>query len=285
MKIEFTITNNTVELLSNTDTGENTLIINGVVIPESSWTGSGYYTIDGISIKKIADTSGNIFCNKISGAEYELAAKSETSYVTSVNGQTGIVTLDADDIPYNSSQSVGNAINNRALKTNIAKVEPSDTAIYRHEVGTFFINKDGDMCRTTSLITVGSTIVVNSNCVVRDVGTELNQLNADLSDISGIITTGYDTDYFDGLALYYSVQGHVVTITGIVHAIATNPSYLGKRICTIPDLPAPYGEIVCFPTWCSTNGGISIVELQYQTLSLVDFPALGWGRFNGSYLK
>ena len=72
MKIEFTITNSTVELLSNTDTGDNTLIINGVVIPESSWTGTGYYTVDGISIKKIADTSGNIFCNKISATEYEL---------------------------------------------------------------------------------------------------------------------------------------------------------------------------------------------------------------------
>lgn len=189
MTIEFTITDNTVELLSNTDTGENALIINGVEIPSSSWVGSGYYVYDGISIKKISSLSGNVFCNKVSDTEYELAAKSEASYVTSVNGQTGIVTLDADDIPYNLTQSVGDvidsnitAINDRALKTNIAKVEPSNTALYRHEAGTYFINKDGNMCRATSLIQVGNTITVNSNCVVVDVGGEISQINNDLSD-------------------------------------------------------------------------------------------------------
>lgn len=191
MTIEFTITDNTVELLSNTDTGENALIINGVEIPSSSWVGSGYYVYDGISIKKISSLSGNVFCNKVSDTEYELAAKSEVSYVTSVNGQTEIVTLDADDIPYNLTQSVGDAIdsnitaiNDRALKTNVAKVEPSNTALYRHEVGTYFINKDGNMCRATSLIQVGNTITVNSNCVVVDVGGEISQINNDLSDLS-----------------------------------------------------------------------------------------------------
>ena len=72
MKINFTITNSTVELLSNTDTGDNTLIINGTEIPSSDWTGSGYYTVDGISIKKISDTSGNIYCNKITATSYVL---------------------------------------------------------------------------------------------------------------------------------------------------------------------------------------------------------------------
>ena len=79
MTIEFIITDNTVELLSNTDTGDNTLIVNGDIIPESSWVGSGYYTVDGISIKKIADTSGNIFCNKISATEYELNRETPTT--------------------------------------------------------------------------------------------------------------------------------------------------------------------------------------------------------------
>lgn len=72
MKINFTITNGTVELLSNTDTGDNTLIINGTEIPSSDWTGSGYYTYDGISIQKIADNTGNIYCNKITATTYVL---------------------------------------------------------------------------------------------------------------------------------------------------------------------------------------------------------------------
>lgn len=79
MKIEFTITNNTVELLSNTNTGDNALIINGNTIPSSEWVGSGYYSYGNISIKKISDTSGNIFCNKISATEYELNRKSATT--------------------------------------------------------------------------------------------------------------------------------------------------------------------------------------------------------------
>ena len=72
MKINFTITNGTVELLSNTDTGANTLIINGTEIPSTDWTGSGYYTYDGISIQKIADNTGNIYCNKITATSYVL---------------------------------------------------------------------------------------------------------------------------------------------------------------------------------------------------------------------
>lgn len=210
MKIEFTITENTVELLSNTDTGDNTLIINGVEIPSSSWVGSGYYVYDGISIKKISSLSGNVFCNKVSDTEYELAAKGEASYVTSVNGQTGIVNLDADDIPYNLTQSVGDAIDSnitaisdRALKTNIAKVEPGNTALYRHEVGTYFVNKDGNMCRATSLIQVGNTITVNSNCVVVDVGGEISQINNDLS--AGIDSAQYfirvNNSYVDATSL------------------------------------------------------------------------------------
>lgn len=99
MQIDFLIDNSTVELLSNTDTGENVLTVNGEIIPTSSWTGSGYYTVDGISIKKIADNSGNIFCNKISDTEYELVkAVSNPIYASSVIFDNANTDLSAGDV-------------------------------------------------------------------------------------------------------------------------------------------------------------------------------------------
>lgn len=63
----------------------------------------------------------------------------------------------------------------------IAKVEPSDTALYAHAVGEYFINKDGELCRTTSAIQVGQTITVGTNCVITSVGGEIKQINSNLT--------------------------------------------------------------------------------------------------------
>lgn len=62
-----------------------------------------------------------------------------------------------------------------ALADTIALVEPGDTAISRHEVGTYFLNKNGAFCRTTATIAVGETITVGTNCVETSVGSELSK--------------------------------------------------------------------------------------------------------------
>ena len=70
------------QLLSNVNDGSNTIFINDVEIPSSSWVGSGTYTqVIGsttISITKISDLSGNIMLQKQSENNYALVRKSET---------------------------------------------------------------------------------------------------------------------------------------------------------------------------------------------------------------
>lgn len=56
----------------------------------------------------------------------------------------------------------------------LAKVEPTDTALYLHEVGTGFINKDGNYCITDIQISVGESIVLGTNCHVVDGGISSN---------------------------------------------------------------------------------------------------------------
>lgn len=83
---------------------------------------------------------------------------------------------EADQIAY----SVGNVqksmgyIGDIATKA-IAKVEPSDTALYAHAVGEYFINKDGELCRTTSTISINQTITVGTNCAVVTVADEIRR--------------------------------------------------------------------------------------------------------------
>ena len=68
-------------LLSNVDDGTNTLYINGVEIPSSSWVGTGNYSqvIAGttITIAKVASVSGNLMLKYVSGTHYIFENASE----------------------------------------------------------------------------------------------------------------------------------------------------------------------------------------------------------------
>lgn len=58
--------------------------------------------------------------------------------------------------------------------------EPSATARYAHSVGTFFWYND-TLYVAIRDIAVGNTIVPNTNCVTRDIGTVLYHLNSDIN--------------------------------------------------------------------------------------------------------
>lgn len=71
------------QLLSNVDDGSNTIFINDVEIPSSSWVGSGYYSqvINGttITIAKISILAGNIMMQQIAANQYVLKSISSHS--------------------------------------------------------------------------------------------------------------------------------------------------------------------------------------------------------------
>lgn len=87
---------------------------------------------------------------------------------------------DGECIQYNPDMNFED-IGNIATKA-IAKVEPSDTALYLHPVGSYFINKDGNSCKTDVQISVGGTITLGTNChvvdgVANDINSNLSQVN------------------------------------------------------------------------------------------------------------
>lgn len=104
----------------------------------------------------------------------------------------------------------------------IAKVEPTDTALYLHEVGTGFINKDGDYCITDVQISVGGTITLGTNCHVVDGGIS-SKLYSNLTD--GWTTLNANIDY--------CVRGNVVYVkikNTTQETLGTLPSSLAPDI-------------------------------------------------------
>lgn len=85
MLMSMSILNDTVKLLTNINNGTNTLVINNSIVPESSWVGTGYYTVGNIRIAKISANSGNIHLIKVNDLNYKLVVKTNTSVIWAKN--------------------------------------------------------------------------------------------------------------------------------------------------------------------------------------------------------
>lgn len=98
--------------------------------------------------------------------------------------QSDITTLEGEMSAVQSSiTNLANKVddNYTDLSDTICAVkEPSATARYPHSVGTFFWYND-TLYVAIRDIAVGNTIVPNTNCVTRDIGTVLYHLNSDLN--------------------------------------------------------------------------------------------------------
>ena len=90
MKNTLTYSQGAQSLLANMNDGTNRILINGVEIPSSDWTGTGTFTysVEGatISIQRIADTSGNIMLQKVETDSYRLVRKTVSEYLQSFIG-------------------------------------------------------------------------------------------------------------------------------------------------------------------------------------------------------
>lgn len=100
------------------------------------------------------------------------SAYQDPDVIVHISGFPTAGNMPADYVGYDSNLNMED-IGNIATKA-IAKVEPSDTALYLHEVGTGFINKDGNYCITDVQISVGGTITLGTNCHVVDGGISSN---------------------------------------------------------------------------------------------------------------
>ena len=88
-------------LLSNVDDGTNTIYINGESVPSSDWTGTGNYTFTSggvtFTIQKIADDSGNIMMQLVSGTTYRLVkGRTSTGNSALFIDSSGFISVDYD---------------------------------------------------------------------------------------------------------------------------------------------------------------------------------------------
>lgn len=153
--------------------------------------------------------------------------------------------MPADYVGYDSNLNMED-IGNIATKA-IAKVEPSDTALYLHPVGSYFINKDGNACKTDVQISVGGTITLGTNCHVVD--GVANDINSNLlekavgfkTSATFLANTGYaDIDVPSGITLnsnsVVTAMRYDVGITSNAYFIASggviNPTKIRLQVNT-----------------------------------------------------
>lgn len=103
MKNTLTYSQGAQSLLANMNDGTNRILINGVEIPSSDWTGTGTFTysVEGatISIQRIADTSGNIMLQKVATDSYRLVRKEESSWQTTTGDtKDNVTTFTSSDV-------------------------------------------------------------------------------------------------------------------------------------------------------------------------------------------
>lgn len=103
------------------------------------------------------------------------SAYQDPDVIVHISGFPTAGNMPADYVGYDSNLNMED-IGNIATKA-IAKVEPSDTALYLHNVGDGFINKDGNYCITDVQISIGGTITLGTNCHVVDGGISSNLSN------------------------------------------------------------------------------------------------------------
>lgn len=159
--------------------------------------------------------------------------------------------MPADYVGYDSTLNMED-IGNIATKA-IAKVEPSDTALYLHNVGTYFINKNGNMCKTDLQISVGGTITLGTNCHVCSDGVA-NDINSNLS--ASLSSTGLsfiNCNYVEG---GYAKIGNLC----VVNIRVTQTAGTSFRIDGFPTYSGQYNKVclsgINVNTTVSVNGGL-----------------------------
>lgn len=128
---------------------------------------------------------------QFAGVGFDFGGGETDHPVTSVNGETGTVVLDAADVgalPADTTipTKTSDLENDSGFVDSdiIAPVEATSTASQAYTVGQYFINSLGQLCRVTVDIASGGTITVGTNCVVEPVGTALTSLNSKNGNIA-----------------------------------------------------------------------------------------------------
>lgn len=99
--------------------------------------------------------------------------------------------------------------------------EPSATSTHAYAIGDYFIYNE-TLYKATAAITVGATIVPNTNCETTNVSSELKQINSDLAGKEPKLYTDYVQIMSDGV----KTQGQLLTeLSALVDFSKTNALY------------------------------------------------------------
>ena len=157
--------------------------------------------------------------------------------------------------------------------------EPTATSTHAYSIGDYFIYNDV-LYRATESITIGDTIVPDTNCVTTNVSTELLQIKSDLSRQS----TTLSTESIVGTVSVNSVEksGNDVTIS--FYGQATVGANESTKIATIPENYRP-DHLLVIPaidnsnhravsiTIDNSNGAVSLYTDTSVTAAYIAFNA------------
>lgn len=144
MKNILVIENGIATLLSNVDDGTNSIYINGDELASSNWVGTGNYTFTNggvtFTIQRIADNTGNIMLQLVSGTNYKLVKYKATNIADAylIDDPASSTIDDADYFPFYDTSAT--AKKKTLWTTIVAKVK---TALGIASSGSTFLRKDG----------------------------------------------------------------------------------------------------------------------------------------------
>ena len=151
MRNILTVDNGIAILLANDDDRTNAVVINGVEIPSTDWTGTGNYTFtDGgvtFTIQRIADDSGNIMLQLVSGTTYKLVKMraDDLSKAYMIDDPTESTIDDGDYFPFYDTSA---AQKKKTLWSTI--VDKIKSVLGIAASGTTFLRKDGAWATPTN---------------------------------------------------------------------------------------------------------------------------------------
>lgn len=159
--------------------------------------------------------------------------------------QGGAITRNANDI----------ADTRRDLSDSIeATVEPNATATYSHTIGDLFWYND-TLYRTTASISIGDTIVPDTNCTTTTVATEIAQKQSALTVTQDVVTPVAGITLDTPVVIKY---GKLVYIRFSVVSGTTTTDR--ETIATLPTGITPVGGIVIVDQAIPSTGNYTYVD-------------------------
>ena len=146
------------------------------------------------------------------------------------------------------------------VASNFAEVEGSDIASSPHDIDDVFVNKDGKLLKATLAISIGDTIVIDTNCepttvedLISYLSTQVSNLNYSNKKLNGITEIAVQTDlhtlslgeYYKNKTSFYVTNGpeEIDEVASAIFRLTVESALNGLSTTRLITLKTPGGKV------------------------------------------